>query len=50
MAFTLFLTLMRNSISMVAGGGVSGMVAGIAHVIMTVAISSITEFQLFIMM
>jgi hypothetical protein len=47
--FTLFQTLMRNSIFGMAGGGVSGMVAGIARVIMTVAISNITEFQLFIM-
>jgi hypothetical protein len=50
MVFTLFLTLTQNSISMVVGGGVSGMVAGIAHVIMTAAISNTTEFQLFIMM
>ena len=41
---------MRNSTSGMAGGGVSGMVVGIVHIIMTGAGAIITEFQLFIMM
>jgi len=48
--FTLFLTLMQSSFSGMAGGGVHGKVAGIAHIIITGAGVIIAMFQVFILM